>query len=145
MHTGAHDSVPLCRCDGGTHRGPHQCHTGRARPLVPLSKRRGRRHVYPASPDAVAASGIAEDAAQELAFDPAVVGVGIDTISVGGSGDLGQDAVFRAHGILADANKYTVVNVGDMSRLPVTGSRSELQRERGSPLVQSHPDTTNLF
>lgn len=62
--------------------------------------------------------GIGAEAAQLLADEPAVVGVGIDTPSI----DAGNTKTFPTHVTLFAANKFGLEHVGDMSRVPATGA-----------------------
>ena len=59
--------------------------------------------------------------AQCLADDPAVIGVGIDTGSI--CGGMNADPACVAQQLIADADKYVIVNIGDMSPMPPAGGR----------------------
>ena len=64
------------------------------------------------------AAGIGAQAAELLAADPAIVGVGIDTPSI----DPGTSATFSAHVSLFKAGKFGLENIADMSRVPAKGA-----------------------
>ncbi|XP_043243127.1 isatin hydrolase-like [Amphibalanus amphitrite] len=63
--------------------------------------------------------GFGEAAGQDLAEDPAVVGVGIDTASL----DQGVSRTLPVHAVLSRANRFGMENVGDLSRVPASGAR----------------------
>jgi len=62
--------------------------------------------------------GLGEGAAEILANDPNVVGVGLDTPSL----DPGTSTTYPAHRILLNKNKYGLEHLPDMSRVPTTGA-----------------------
>ncbi|KAF0289354.1 Kynurenine formamidase [Amphibalanus amphitrite] len=62
--------------------------------------------------------GIGKAAADELAADDAVVGVGVDCLSLDQSANLRLEA----HHALFARNKFGLENVADLSRVPATGA-----------------------
>ena len=62
--------------------------------------------------------GISREAAEFLASQRRIAGVGIDTASI----DHGPSRDYLAHRVLNAANVYALENVANLERLPVTGS-----------------------
>jgi len=62
--------------------------------------------------------GISHEAAELLAGERKIDGVGIDTASI----DYGRSKVFIAHQVLNGANIYALENVANLERLPVKGA-----------------------
>jgi kynurenine formamidase len=62
--------------------------------------------------------GISREAAELLAKERKLDGIGIDTASI----DYGQSKDFIAHQILNGANVYGLENVANLERLPVVGA-----------------------
>lgn len=61
--------------------------------------------------------GLHPDAARWLVAQRSIKAIGLDTASI----DHGQSTLFESHRILLEKNIPAFENVGDMSRLPVTG------------------------
>ncbi|MCI0665663.1 MAG: cyclase family protein [Acidobacteria bacterium] len=62
--------------------------------------------------------GISHEAAELLARERKIDGVGIDTASI----DYGRSKIFIAHQVLNGANIYALENVANLERLPVKGA-----------------------
>ncbi len=79
--------------------------------------------------------GLSREAAEFLARERKVDGVGIDTASI----DPGQSRDFIAHQILNGADIYGLENVANLDKLPATGATlialpMKIQRGTGGPV-----------
>lgn len=66
--------------------------------------------------------GIAVECARWLAEEAPVVGVGVETVGTDAGMAGAFDPPFPVHAFLAEANKYGLTQLGNLARLPATGS-----------------------